>query len=104
MQSSYAGRAKQFLPYASLRGYEQIVEEKRKIKSPRRELGEDGAEELSRTLLSLSRGTRASLTYYNVDTYVTREVEFVSIDEIRRTIKFSELEIPISDIFSLTLL
>lgn len=104
MQYSYAGRAKQFLPYASLRGYDKIVEEKNRVKSPRRELGEDGAEELSRTLLSLSRGARASLTYYNVDAYVTREVEFISIDEIRRTIKFSNLEIPISDIFSLILL
>lgn len=104
MESSYQGRAKQFLPYASLRGFDDVVEKKRHIKSQRRELMEDAQEELSRKLLSLSRGVLARVTYYSVDAYVTCIAEFKSIDSVKRTIAFSNFEIPIDEIFSLELL
>lgn len=104
MESSYQGRAKQFLPYASLRGFDDVVEAKKRIKSPRRELMEDAEEELSRKLLSLSHGVLVSVTYYSVDSYVTRKAEFKSIDTVKRIIKFFDFEIPIDEIFSLELL
>ncbi len=104
MEESYQGRAKQFLPYASLRGFEGIVESKSRVKSPRRELLEDAAEELSQKLLSLSEGTVVEVVYYSVDAYVTRRAEFKKIDPIRRIIAFSDFEIPINELFSIELL
>lgn len=104
MEKSYMGRAKQFLPYASLRGYDAVVEKKRHIKTPRRELLDDAAEELSNKLLSLSFGVICEVTYYSKDTYVTRRLEFKKIDPITRTISFSELDIPISELYSIELL
>ena len=104
MEKSYMGRAKQFLPYASLRGYDAVVEKKRHIKTPRRELLDDAAEELSNNLLSLSPGVICEVTYYSVDTYLTRRLEFKRIDPVTRTISFSELDIPIPDLYSIELL
>lgn len=104
MEKSYMGRAKQFLPYASLRGFDAVVAQKRHIKSPRRELGQDAAEELSEKLLALSRGAWVLVTYYSVDSYVTRRAEFKRIDPISKTISFSDFEIPIAELFSIELL
>ena len=103
MEKSYRDRAKQFLPYASLRGFDGIVEKRREIKCPRRELGEDAAEELSKKLVNLSSGTPCRVTYYLRDKYVTVIGEAKAIDEIRHRLVLDSTIIPIDDIFFLEL-
>ena len=43
----HADRARQFMPFASLRGYYDFIREQEREKEPRRELSEDGAQEQS---------------------------------------------------------
>ena len=42
----HADRARQFMPFASLRGYYDFIREQERVKEPRRELSEDDAQEL----------------------------------------------------------
>ena len=104
MYQSYKGRAKQFLPYASLRGFDEIVEAKRHIKSPRRELLDDAAEELSFKLSSLTVGKECIVTYYQTDAYITKQAAFIRIDTTFKTVYFEGFSVPIADIFSIELL
>ena len=101
MKGSYQDRAKQFLPYSSLRGFEAIVEKRRDIKCPRRELLDDAAEELSRRLVALSEGARCRVTYYLTDKYASIEGIVKRIDIIGRRLILESVTIPIDDIFSI---
>ena len=101
MEKSYQDRAKQFLPYASLRGFDAVVEKRRELKCPRRELLSDAAEELSCKLASLSLGTLCRVNYYLVDKYVVAVGRVTAIDVIGRRITVGTSQVPIDDIFSL---
>ena len=99
--NSYQDRAKQFLPYASLRGFDEVVARKRRICEPRRELAADAEEELSEMLSALCRGMLVSVTYYRGDAYITRAGRVSEIDVISRTLMFEDFTVPLDDIFSL---
>lgn len=103
MEKSYQDRAKQFLPFSSLRGFEDVVDRRRDVKCKRRELLEDAAEELSRRLLNLSSGALCQVTYYLRDRYVTVVGEVKKVDEIKHRLVLDGLSIPIDDIFSIEL-
>ena len=47
-------RAKQFMPFAALKGYEEALRQRENSPHPRITMGEDQAEELDRKLRSLS--------------------------------------------------
>ena len=98
--SKHKGRAQQFLPYASLRGYDEVVSKMRRISSPRRELAEDMAEEISRTLSELKKGDAVKVCYYVRDHYETVEGAFSRIDTVSGVVFVGEWTIPINDVFS----
>ena len=56
----HADRARQFMPFASLRGYYDFIREQERVKEPRRELSEDDAQELSDVLGKTARGVMVS--------------------------------------------
>ena len=69
MEQSYQGRAKQFLPYAALVGFEETVAKKRKAPAKRWELSEDEAEGLSKKISQLKKGDTVKLTCYQESEY-----------------------------------
>ena len=54
-----AERAKQFMPFAALRGYEETIEEKQVLYERRREMGEEQRDLLDQQLLALQARLRA---------------------------------------------
>ena len=56
-------RAKQFMPFAALRGYYAMVLAKNRVVEPRRELIGDAAERLSRKLARVKKGTIITYCY-----------------------------------------
>ena len=103
MNNSYQGRAKQFLPYASLRGFEREVERIHKITEPRRELAPDAEAELSQIISRLRSQDRLRVIYYTGSSYVTVCAIFEKTDSLNRLLVFDRLSVPIDDIFSLEL-
>ena len=101
MRDSYQSRAKQFLPYASLRGFEEIVAERRKIKEERREPGPDAEEEISYTVASLCKGDFVRAMFYKLDRYIEISGEVVKVDPTSREIVLNTGIIPIDDLFSI---
>lgn len=98
--SKHRGRAQQFLPYASLRGFDEVVARARHISTPRREVAEDRAEELSRALSEAQKGDPVRICYYVGDHYETRCGTFRSIDMNLRAVFVDGESVPIDDIFS----
>lgn len=66
-------RAVQFAPYAALRGFEEIVREKTRVREDRVTLSDEEGEALSAALSHVRRGMRVRVTYYLSDAYVTKE-------------------------------
>lgn len=64
-------RAKQFKPFAALRGYYDLVKQTEHISEPRRMVTEERALVLSRMLESLRKGDMVRVTYYDGDAYVS---------------------------------
>ena len=66
-------RAKQFLPFNSLKGYYDIIREKEKEITPKRELSDNDLEELSNKLNKIEKNMMVKLRYYDTDRYMDIE-------------------------------
>lgn len=67
-----ASRAAQFMPFAALTGYYDLVREQERIVEPRHELTEEEAVALSRAIMQMKKGDLVRVTYYDRDGYVAR--------------------------------
>lgn len=63
-------RAKQFMPFAALKGYKEALKEKEKQVVFQASILEDTLEELDYTLASLHPGDMVSCIYYDEEEYV----------------------------------
>lgn len=91
-------RARQFMPFAALRGYYDKIREQQRIKEPKRELSETEAERLSFKLNQLQKGQMISVTYYNKDAYEIVDGLITNFAEIFRTVTIVKTVIHFDDI------
>ncbi len=77
-------RAKQFAPFAALRGHEQQLEQVRRPLVTKRELTEDEQAVLNRRLLSKVSGDALSLIVFDGGEYRWMEGVFGFLDPVRR--------------------
>lgn len=95
---SRAERAKQFLPFAALKGYEEAIEERTKIKAERVLLGEDAQTELDGKLRALQVGENISATYYRDGAYVKAAGRLSGINGKERLLIIGEERVPIDEL------
>ena len=91
-------RAKQFMPFAALRGYYAMVLAKNRVFEPRRELIGDAAERLSRKLGMVKKGMMITVRFYRTDSYDTITGLVTRIDPEYRYITIVKTKIPFDDI------
>ena len=94
-------RAVQFLPFNGLRGYDEMIREKRKIKDPKKELSERRAAFLDLMIRSMSRGDLIRCIFYKEDHYEEESGIASKVDEIKKEIVVNDKTIPFSDIWEL---
>ena len=103
-KSSRAERARQFMPFAALRGFEALIAQQERIYTPRRELSEEEAQRLSRRLSCLERGMVIRAVYYDRDAYVTLEGALSEVDEVFRFLRVIKTRIPFDDLLEIEIL
>lgn len=69
---SHEDRAKQFMPFAALKGYMEALQQKEKIIVPRRELSEEYSEELDWKLRQVQKNDMITVIYYSGREYLKR--------------------------------
>lgn len=69
MQNKKLDRAKQFMPFAALRGYYDLIRQCERIKEDKKELSDSEAEILSSKLSQIKKGMIINVIYYNIDAY-----------------------------------
>ena len=93
-----ASRAQQFMPFAALKGYYDLVRERERIVQPKRELTEEEQYGLSRKLSQVKRRTMVHITHYDGEAYVTTHGMVSDIDLAFRTITVVRARIRFDDI------
>lgn len=75
-------RAKQFMPFAALKGYEEALAEKERIVVEKIELTDESKDELDRKLHILKKNDIAEIVYYHNDEYlkITGMVSRIDLD------------------------
>lgn len=94
-------RAKQFMPFAALKGYEEALREKEKIVVPKIELSEEMKEELDRKMQQVMRNDMVQVTYFKEDEYLQITGMVARIDKDARVLKVVGTKIPFEDIYKL---
>ncbi len=95
-------RAAQFTPFAALRGFETLIEEKEMIKVERHILAEDGAELLSRKMAQVKKGMLICVVHYKNGVYISTTGMVSSIDPARRILTIVKLPIAFDDIYTIS--
>lgn len=95
-------RAKQFVPFSALKGYDEALRAKEKILVTRMELSEEKKEELNRKLHQISRNDIVTVVYFYKDEYIQLEGMVSRIDKDSRVLRVVNTKIPFNDIYELS--
>lgn len=96
-------RAKQFMPFAALKGFYDLIRERERIVVPKHELTEDKAAELSETIKLVEKGKMVKVIYYSDGEYVSAEGIVTKIDFVFRKLTVVKTEIDLDDIWDIVL-
>lgn len=97
----HADRAKQFMPFAALRGFEELVADIARAREGKRELLDDYKAELDAALQSLAPGNPVTVRHYKNETYIETTGKLIEICETERKIIVDGIPISIDDIFDI---
>ena len=92
-------RAGQFMPFAALRGFYDLIRERERIVVPKHEIAEDKAAELSEKMKLVERGMMVKVLYYSDGEYVSVEGIVSKIDLDFRKLIVVKTEISLDDIW-----
>ena len=91
-------RAKQFMPFAALRGLPDALAQKEKVLVPKIELSPEMEEELDRQMHLLSKGKMASVVYFQKGEYIKITGLVARMDETSRLLQIVNTKIRFEDI------
>ena len=97
-------RAIQFAPFAALTGYYDIISEREKIYSERRERSDEENAELSEKMNMLKKGMTVKITYYCEGGYEIREGIVSAVDIVFRSITVVRTKIFFDDIYAMEII
>lgn len=100
----HAERARQFMPFAALKGYHELAHDRERVTEPKRVMTDEKANELSRTIASLSKGIMVSVEHYETDHYTITRGMVSQVDETFHNLRVIKKDIAFDTIFSIELL
>ena len=95
-------RAKQFVPFAAVKGYEEALRAKEKIVVEKIELSEEKKAELDFKLHQIQKNDIITVVYFYKDEYIKLEGMVSRLDTDARILKVVNTRIPFEDIYELS--
>lgn len=96
-------RAKQFMPFAALKGYPDALRKKEKIIVPKIELSEESKEELDWKLRQVHKNDIVTVVYFYKDEYLRITGMVSRIDETARVLKIVNTKISFENLYDILL-
>ena len=94
-------RAKQFMPFAALKGYEEALREKEKVMVPKVELSEEREAELNQQLQQIKKNDILTVVYFSKDAYLQVHGMVSRLDIEARILKVVNTKISFEDIYDI---
>lgn len=94
-------RAKQFMPFAALKGYPEALRKMERVVVPKMQLTEDYAQELDRRLHLISVGDMVTVVWFCKNEYVRTTGLVSRLDPDSRILAVVNTKIPLDDIFDI---
>ena len=94
-------RAKQFVPFAALKGYDEALRAKEKIVVEKIELSEEKKAELDYKIQQIQKNDIVTVVYFLKDEYIKVEGMVSRLDIDARVLKIVNTKIPFDDIYDL---
>lgn len=94
-------RAKQFMPFAALKGLPEALKNKERLTVERIELSDCMKEELNEKFLQLETGKMVTVTYYLQGEYVKLTGMVAKIDYCYRALRIVDVRIHFDDIIDI---
>lgn len=94
-------RAKQFMPFAALKGYPEALRKMERVVVPKMQLTEDYAQELDRRLRLISAGDMVTVVWFCRNEYVRTTGLVSRLDRDSRILVIVNTRIPIDDIYDI---
>lgn len=91
-------RARQFLPFASLRGFDEALERHLEKPEEKRELCAEDKEHISYVLNEINKRDMVKITYYEKNRYVTKRGMVSEIDYTRHFLRVIKDKVYFGDI------
>lgn len=98
-----AERARQFLPFAALKGFDEMLRKIERETEPKRELTEEDASRLNNAMRNIQKGTCVHILHYKNGEYTVTEGMTTFVDKTLRRILVGDEEIAFDDIWDITL-
>lgn len=94
-------RAKQFMPFAALKGHTEALRRKEKIVVQKMELSEEYQEELDRKLHEITKNDMITVIYYHQNEYLKLTGMVARIDDTARILKIVNTKINFDDLYEI---
>ena len=94
-------RAKQFMPFAALKGYPEALRKKEKVVVPRMELSEEYKEELDQKLRQVQRNDMVTVIYFHENEYLKMTGMVSRVDESARILKIVNTKVAFEDLYDI---
>ena len=92
-------RAKQFMPFSALKGFEAALREKEKVVVPHAELSEEQKDELDFRLREIKAGDMITIIYFQAGEYIKKTGLVSKIDMSARYIQVVNTKIMFENIY-----
>ncbi len=99
---SISDRAKQFMPFAALKGLPEALAAKEHINVPKKDLSPEMADELDRKMHLLSKGQIATVIYFHKGEYLKITGMVARIDTTCRLLQIVNTKIPFDDLLDIS--
>lgn len=96
-----AERAKQFMPFAALKGYYEALRKKEKIVVEKKELAEEYMAELDLELRQVKKNDIITVVYFCKNEYLQVTGKVTKIDKVYRVLKVVNTRINFDDLYSI---
>ena len=101
-KNSRADRAKQFMPFAALKGYYDLVREKEKVVIPKKIKGDYENDVLNFKLAQLKKGMMITVKHYVKDGYINTDGIITEVDNTFKRLRIVRTYINYDDIDDIT--
>lgn len=97
-------RAKQFMPFAALKGYSEVLRQKEKIVVPKAELSEEALESLDQQMRKIRQGDMITVVYFENHEYLKISGRVVKLDVDSRFLQVVNTKIALGDIYQIEIM